>query len=69
MKNRNKGIIITCVIILVIGLIALLVGGYFAGWDFKAGLTSPYAITGYILVGLGAIVGFFAFLKNRNNKL
>lgn len=52
MNNRNKALIFTGVILLVVALISFLVGGYLSGWDLIGFWTTPMAIWLYVLLGL-----------------
>jgi hypothetical protein len=49
---KNKAIIITGILLLIVSLIIFLLAGYLAGWDFAAWFTSSQAIWIYVLIGL-----------------
>ena len=55
MRNRNKALIITGAILLVVALIVFLVGGAIAGWDFVAFFKSQTFMWICILVGIYVI--------------
>lgn len=69
MSNRNKGLIITGVALLIVALIVFLVGGYLAGWDFKAWFVSNQAIWVYVLVGIYILVVGIIFMFDYIKKL
>ena len=52
MKTRNKALIITGVILLVVALAVFLIGGWLAGWDFAAYFKSASFVWLCVLVGL-----------------
>ena len=68
MNTRNKALIITSCILLVVALAVFLIGGWIAGWDFAAYFKSPAfvwlcVILGLYLLGVGAIL-IFEKIKN-----
>lgn len=53
MNKRRKRLFSTvAIIILILGAIALLIGGIISGWNFIAWLSSTDAMWVYILVGI-----------------
>ena len=52
MNNRNKGILITGILVLIGAIIAFVVGGWLAGWDFAAFFKSHLFIWICVLVGV-----------------
>ena len=53
MNRRRKRLFSTvAIIILILGTIALLIGGIISGWNFIAWLSSTDAMWVYILVGI-----------------
>lgn len=69
MKKRNKVIYITCGIAGIIALILFIVGGYLAGWDFKAWFLSPHAFAVYTILGIGILYLAFAIIKEHIKRL
>lgn len=70
MKNKKNIILYTTMsIILVVGIVLFVVGGYFAGWDFIAWFKSPYAIWVYFLVGVYLIALFIYWLWEKYSKM
>lgn len=69
MSIRNKALIITGIILLVLSLIIFLIGGWIAGWDFAAFFTSQTFVWICVLVGvyLLAVVGILIW--DKVNKL
>lgn len=68
MNTRNKALIITGIILLVVALAVFLIGGWLAGWDFVSYFKSPAfvwicVILGLYLLGVGAIL-IFEKIKN-----
>ena len=68
MKTRNKALIITGIILLVVALAVFLIGGWLAGWDFVAYFKSRAfvwvcVIVGLYVLGVGAIL-IFEKIKN-----
>lgn len=68
MNTRNKALIITGIILLVVALAVFLIGGWLAGWDFAAYFKSPAfvwlcVILGLYLLGVGAIL-IYEKIKN-----
>ena len=56
MNNRNKSILITGILVLIGAIIAFVVGGWLAGWDFIAFFKSHLFIWICVLVGVYLIV-------------
>ena len=52
MNTRNKALIITGVILLVVALVVFLIGGWLAGWDFVAYFKSQSFVWICVLVGV-----------------
>ena len=52
MNTRNKALIITGVILLVVALVVFLIGGWLAGWDFIAYFKSQSFVWLCVLVGV-----------------
>ena len=69
MKDRNKALIITGVLVFLCGVIAFLVGGWIAGWDFVAFFKSATFMWICILLGIYAltviIVLIYDWYKNK----
>ena len=58
MNGRNKALILTGALALGLALVAFIVGGIIAGWDFAAWFSSPAFVWVCVLVGLyGLTVG------------
>lgn len=55
MNTKKKAVIVVSAIFAVLGLVALLVGGYMAGWDILGWFSSQYAYVFYVLVALYAL--------------
>lgn len=51
-RRRKRLFTIVAIIILILGAIALLIGGIISGWNFIAWLSSTDAMWVYILVGI-----------------
>lgn len=68
MKNRNKALIITGAILLVVALAIFLIGGAIAGWDFVAFFKSQTFVWICILVGIYviAVVAIIVYDKIKN---
>ena len=69
MKGRNKLVIITGLLLLVVALIVFLIAGYLAGWDIAGWFESQMAIWCYVLVGLYLIFVALIFIKEWVDKL
>jgi len=69
MNKRNLTLIITGCILLAIGIISYLVGGYLAGWDFIAWFKSKQAIWIYSLIVIYIIVVLIVIIKDKVNKI
>ena len=67
--NRNKALIITGVILLVIALVVFLVGGYLAGWDYIGFFQSPLFIWICVIIGLYAIGVISLLVVDKINRL
>lgn len=52
MNTRNKALIITGIILLVVALVVFLIGGWLAGWDFIAYFKSQSFVWLCVLVGV-----------------
>lgn len=52
MNTRNKALIITGIILLFVALVAFLIGGWLAGWDFIAYFKSQSFVWLCVLVGV-----------------
>jgi len=68
MNNRNKALIITGVILLVVALAVFLVGGWLAGWDFVAYFKSAAFVWLCVLLGLYAlaVIAICVYEKIKN---
>lgn len=69
MGNRNKALIITGVILLVVALAVFIIGGWIAGWDFGAFFTSPAFIWICVLIGLYTLGVIGLLVYDKINKL
>lgn len=65
MNTRNKALVITGLLLLVVALAVFLIGGWLAGWDFLAYFKSQAFVWLCVLVGLYvlAVVSFLAYDK------
>lgn len=69
MNTRNKALIITGVLLLIVALAVFLIGGWMAGWDFAAYFKSPAFVWLCVLVGLYAIAVISIFVYDKIKKL
>lgn len=69
MNNRNKALIITSAIMIVVATVCFLVGGFLAGWDFAAYFRSNAFIWLCVLVGLYVVAVGVVVVKDRIGKL
>lgn len=69
MNNRNKALIITSAILLVVALAVFLIGGWMAGWDFEAFLKSQCFIWICVLVGIYVLGVIVIFAMDEINRL
>lgn len=70
MSTRNKSLIITGCLILVCALIAFLVGGWVAKWDYAAFFQGPIFMWICILVGVYVVgIGAYLLMDWVKNKL
>lgn len=69
MNTRNKALIITGCLLLVVALVAFLIGGWLAGWDFGAYFKSSAFVWLCVLVGIYAIGVISLFVYDKIKKL
>ena len=69
MNNRNKALIITSAIMIVVATVCFLVGGFLAGWDFTAYFRSNAFIWLCVLVGLYVVAIGIVVVKDKVSKL
>lgn len=69
MNNRNKALIITSAILLVVALAVFLIGGWLAGWDFAAFFKSQFFIWICVLVGIYILAVIVILAMEQINKL
>lgn len=69
MKTRNKALIITGCLLLVVALVVFLVGGYLAGWDFVAYFKSQNFIWLCIVVGVYLVLVSIVLIHDRIGRL
>ena len=69
MNTRNKALIITGCLLLVVALVTFLIGGWLAGWDFVAYFKSPSFVWLCVLVGIYAIGVISLFVYDKIKKL
>ena len=69
MKTRNKALIITGIILLVVALAVFLIGGWIAGWNFVAFFQSQLFVWICVLVGLYAIAVVSFLVYDKIKKL
>ena len=69
MNTRNKGLIITGVILLIVALIVFLIGGYLAGWNFVAFFHSQTFILICVLVGIYVVSVTALIVYDKISKL
>ena len=69
MNTRNKALIITGCILLVVALAVFLIGGWIAGWDFAAYFKSPAFVWLCVLVGLYGIAVISILVYDKIRKL
>lgn len=69
MNNRNKALIITGVVIIVLGAGLFLIGGALEGWDFAEFFKSPTFLWICVLIGLYILFVIFIFVKEWYKKL
>lgn len=67
--KRNKALIITGVILLIVALVIFLIGGWLAGWDFVAFFKSPLFIWILVIIGLYAIGVISLLVVDKINRL
>ena len=68
MNTRNKGLIITGAILLVVALAVFLMGGWMAGWDFSAFFRSQLFVWICVLLGVYvfAVIAILVYDKIKN---
>ena len=69
MVNRNKALILTGVILLVVALTVFLIGGWLAGWDFGAYFRSPAFVWLCVIVILYLLGVIAIILLDKINRL
>lgn len=69
MGNRNKALIITGVILLVVATIIFLIGGWIAGWDFVAYFKSPAFVWLCVIIGLYVLGVLAIVILDKINRL
>lgn len=69
MNTRNKALIITGVILLIIALIVFSIAGYLSGWDIKEWVKSPSFIWVCVILGLYFIGVLSLFVMDKINRL
>ena len=69
MNTRNKALIITGVILLVVALAVFLVGGQIAGWDFVAFFKSQFFVWICVLLGIYILGVVVILVKDKINRL
>lgn len=68
MNKRNKALIITGIILLVVALAVFLIGGWLAGWDFAAYFQSPAFAWVFVIfiLYLISVIAIVLFEKIKN---
>lgn len=69
MNTRNKALIITGVILLVVAMGIFLIGGWIAGWDFVAFFQSPAFVWICVLIGLYLLGVIALVVIDKINRL
>lgn len=69
MEKRNLKLIVALAIAMAFAIASLIVGYVMSGADVIAWLSSRYAITIYIFVGIYALLVVFLWLVERNKRL
>lgn len=69
MNTRNKALIITGAILLVVALAVFLIGGAIAGWDFVAFFKSQSFVWICVLVGLYVLAVVSIIVYDKIKKL
>ena len=69
MRTRNKALIITGVALMVVALIAFLLGGYFAGWDFAAFFKSATFVWICVLFGIYGLTAGAILIRDKINSI
>ena len=67
-RRRKRLFTIVAIIILILGAIALLIGGIISGWNFIAWLSSTDAMWVYILVGIFLLATITVLIIGWVNK-
>ena len=65
-KKRLSTIVVISVVLLIIGVIALFIGGEMAGWDIRAFLVSEKALFIYFLIAVFFCVMAFVMYQMRD---
>ena len=69
MNTRNKALIITGIILLVVALAVFLIGGWIAGWNFDAYFKSPAFVWLCVLVGLYGLAVVSVIVYDKIKRL
>ncbi len=69
MNTRNKALIITGVILLIIALIVFSIAGYLSGWNIEEWVKSPSFIWVCVILGLYFIGVVSLFVMDKINRL
>ena len=69
MGNRNKALVVTGIILLVVAFIIFLVGGWIAGWDFAEFFQSQTFVWICILVGIYGLAVAGILIWDKINRL
>jgi len=69
MNNRNKALIITGIVIILLGAGLFLIGGALEGWNFAEFFASDTFIWICVLIGLYILFVIFILIKEWYKKL
>lgn len=69
MNMRNKALIITGILLLIVALIVFLIGGWLAGWDFVAFFKSQTFVWICVLCGIYAIAVVSIIVYDKIKRL
>lgn len=69
LKNKKLVLSLGTALFLLVGTIALLVGFSMTGWSIVDWLQSPYALTTFVILGVGAVIGFVIWITYKRSHL